>query len=360
MHGRAHDEVLLTALECAGRIGISVRTLRLYEQHGLISPRRTSKQWRLYGGSELARLNEILALKTLGLSLRDIAKLLKERPTDLAQTLTLQRDALTEARSRATRGLRVIDALQAKIGAGTAPSVDDLIHLARETKMNEPSHETAAWRRYEQMRPRTEVAIDPRLLDDYAAAYETEDGTLSIVSRQGDTLFYRIVGQSDIEIFPESNSEFFMKVLPVQLKFRRDADGQVVGLIHHQNGFEDSAERTALEPVLAIENDVQQRIRDQKPMVKSEAILRRLIDQLSRGEPDLDGMAPALAALVTEQKEGIQKEMEDAGNLKTLSFKGVSEGLDIYDVQFAKAKMEWGFALTHRGKVSHLYLRPSL
>ena len=69
MHGRAHDESLLTAQECAERIGLSVRTLRLYEQHGLISPRRTAKQWRLYGSGEIARLNEILALKTLGLSL---------------------------------------------------------------------------------------------------------------------------------------------------------------------------------------------------------------------------------------------------------------------------------------------------
>lgn len=267
---------------------------------------------------------------------------------------------MAEARNRAARGLRVIDAMQAKIGAGTPLSIDDLIHLAKETKMNEPAHDTAAWRRYEQMRPRTEAAIEPGLLDDYTGAYETDDGTLSVVSRQGDTLFYRIVGQSDIAIFPESNSEFFMRLLPVQLTFRRDADGQVVGLVHHQHGFEDRADRIALEWVLAIENNVQQRIRDQKPMAESEAILRRLIEQFSRGEPDLDGMAPALVALVSEQKAGIQKELEDAGDLKALSFKGVSEGLDIYDVQFANAKTEWGFALTHRGKVSHLYLRPSL
>ncbi len=81
MSGHAHDEVLITALECAERIGITVRALRLYEQHGLISPRRTSKQWRLYGRNEITRLNEILALKTLGLSLRDIEKLLRNHST---------------------------------------------------------------------------------------------------------------------------------------------------------------------------------------------------------------------------------------------------------------------------------------
>lgn len=76
MHDRRNrGQVLLTALECAEQVGVSIRALRLYEQYGLISPRRTSKQWRLYGSTEIVRLNEILALKTLGLSLRDIAKL---------------------------------------------------------------------------------------------------------------------------------------------------------------------------------------------------------------------------------------------------------------------------------------------
>jgi hypothetical protein len=41
MHGR-DQEVPLTAHECASRIGLTVRALRLYQRHGLISPRRTA------------------------------------------------------------------------------------------------------------------------------------------------------------------------------------------------------------------------------------------------------------------------------------------------------------------------------
>lgn len=113
MHGRG-QEVLLTAHECAGRIGLRIRALRLYEKNGLISPRRTSKQWRLYGGDELTRLNEIIVLKSIGLGLRDISRLLRGQPTDLGQILVLQRDALPDTRSRAERGLTVIEALQTK------------------------------------------------------------------------------------------------------------------------------------------------------------------------------------------------------------------------------------------------------
>ena len=70
--------------------------------------------------------------------------------------------------------------------------------------------------------------------------------------------------------------------------------------------------------------------------------------------------APALAEAAVEQKDFIRGELDRAGELKTLSFKGVSYGVDVYDVQFANAKMEWGFSLNPRGKISALYLRPAL
>lgn len=358
MNRLAQDDVLLTAFECARRIGLSVRALRLYEQHGLISPRRTSKQWRLYGRNEITRLNEILALKSLGLSLREISKLLCSQAPDPSQTLALQREALIDARTRAERGLHMVDILQAKIQAGVVASIDDFILLAKETMMTNGLKETVAWRRYEQMRPRTEIIMDKALYNAYVGAYETEDGTISVVSQHEERLFYRIVGQEDIEIFPESAAEFFMKVLPVQIKFDRDASGKAFALWHHQNGFQDYAQRIDIEEMESLEFEVQQRIKDQKALPGGEAILRRVIEQHRLGQPDLEGMSPALAVIIPEQKDFIQGELIEAGELKALSFKGVSRaGLDIYDVEFEHAKLEWGFAVTHKGKISHLYLR---
>ena len=301
-----------------------------------------------------------MALKSLGLSLRDIAKLLHGHHADLARILALQRDALVDARKRAERGLQVIEALQSKIRSGVTASIDDLTNLAKETNMAEPLKDTVAWRRYEQMRPRTEIAADTGLYDDYAGGYESDDGTFFIVSHREGQLFYRAVGQPDIEIFPESDAAFFMKVLPVQVTFQRDKDGQVQGLIHHQNGFEDHAVKVDLERVRLIDDELQQRARERTPVPDSEAILRRVIQQHMRGEPDLDAMVPALAEAAVEQKDFIRGELDRAGELKTLSFKGVSYGVDVYDVQFANAKMEWGFSLNPRGKISALYLRPAL
>lgn len=360
MDGRPQKEIALTAQECAQRIGLSSRALRLYEQRGLISPPRTAKGWRLYGSREIARLNEILALKALGLSLSNIAKILYGQPVDLTRTLALQHSALEEAKSRVEQGLRVIDKLQHKLESGASASIDDLMKLAKDTNMTEPLKETVAWRRYEQMRPREEISIDPVIYDAYTGAYEHEEGPFCIVSRRGGQLFYRIVGQSDIEIFPETETQFFMKLLPVQITFIRDPDGQVHSLIHHQNGCEDKAARVNSEHVHAEEEAVQRRISDKIAVSNSENILLRVIADHARGEPDFDGMSPPLAVLAKEQREFIKGEMDSAGPLKRLVFKGVSQdGLDIYDAHFENADMEWGFALTPKGKLSHLYLRPT-
>lgn len=360
MDDRVQGEVWLTAAECARRIGLSVRALRLYERHGLIRPRRTGKQWRLYGADDIARLNEVLALKNLGLSLSGIADLLQGKATDFGRTLVMQREALREARQRADRGLAMIEVLQAKMAAGNTLSIDDLTNLAKETNMTETTQDAVAWRRYEQNRPRTEVAIDTSIYGDYAGYYQLKDGPFYVVTSRDGRLFTRVVGQADIEIFPESQTQFFMKVLPVQVAFVRDPDGLVSSLVHHQNGAEIVAVR--VDPVLVTEaeNDLQRRIREKIAAPDSEAIMRRILAEHMRGEPDFEAMSPALAALAREQLEIVKAELARAGALKDVKFRGVGQsGMDVYDVRFDHANMEWGFALGADGKISGLYLRPS-
>lgn len=94
------------------------RPLRVYERHGLITPQRTGKDWRLCGANEVARLNEVLALKALGLSLSRIADLLDGKSTDLGRTLAVQREALQGVCQRAQRGLAMIGILQDKLAGG--------------------------------------------------------------------------------------------------------------------------------------------------------------------------------------------------------------------------------------------------
>jgi MerR family transcriptional regulator, thiopeptide resistance regulator len=59
--------------ELAASTGVTVRTLHHYDRIGLLSPgERTSAGYRLYGPAEVERLYRILALRQLGLGLKEI------------------------------------------------------------------------------------------------------------------------------------------------------------------------------------------------------------------------------------------------------------------------------------------------
>jgi DNA-binding transcriptional MerR regulator len=64
----------LSAAECASRTGLTVRALRVYEECGLIAPRRSAGGWRMYGPRDLTKLNTIALLKTAGLSLEQTSR----------------------------------------------------------------------------------------------------------------------------------------------------------------------------------------------------------------------------------------------------------------------------------------------
>lgn len=83
---------------------------------------------------------------------------------------------------------------------------------------------------------RKEIILNPDLLNAYVGAYQLAPSFMLEVTREGDRLFVQATGQSKLQVFPESESDFFYKVVDAQLTFVRDAAGKVTGLVLHQNG----------------------------------------------------------------------------------------------------------------------------
>lgn len=93
-------KTLFQAREFAELAGVTVRTLHHYDRLGLLKPTRyTEAGYRLYGERDFARLQQIVMLKFIGLSLKEIKELLNSRELDLQMTLRLQREVV-EARRR--------------------------------------------------------------------------------------------------------------------------------------------------------------------------------------------------------------------------------------------------------------------
>jgi DNA-binding transcriptional MerR regulator/effector-binding domain-containing protein len=98
---------------------VSSRQLRFYDQLGLLEPARTDGQtgYRYYSIRQLPRLNCILALKELGLSLEQIGPLLKERVSaaELRGMLIMKRAQVEQALRQEEVRLRHIESRIAQI-----------------------------------------------------------------------------------------------------------------------------------------------------------------------------------------------------------------------------------------------------
>lgn len=74
------EEQLLQIGEVAEEVGLSLRTVRYYEEVGVLSaPQRTEGGFRLYGALHLDQLRLIKQMKPLGLSLEEMRELLRAR-----------------------------------------------------------------------------------------------------------------------------------------------------------------------------------------------------------------------------------------------------------------------------------------
>jgi len=84
--------------------------------------------------------------------------------------------------------------------------------------------------------PRKEAAVDPKVFDRLTGDYELAPDFLITILRRGDKLISQATGQPEIELFPESETRFFLKVVDAQVDFVIDAAGRVTGLVLHQGG----------------------------------------------------------------------------------------------------------------------------
>ena len=90
------DDQNLSPAVAAKHLGVSVKTLRLYEQHGLLLPLRTEAGWRCYRPEDIAAARQIVALRALGLSIGQVARVLAGERTSLEHALATHEQDLEQ------------------------------------------------------------------------------------------------------------------------------------------------------------------------------------------------------------------------------------------------------------------------
>jgi CubicO group peptidase (beta-lactamase class C family) len=82
------------------------------------------------------------------------------------------------------------------------------------------------------------VKVDARIYDAYIGEYDFGQNRLMTITKEGDKLFAQRAGAPPSEMFPESETRFFLKVADVRFGFVKDSAGKVTGLILYANGQE--------------------------------------------------------------------------------------------------------------------------
>lgn len=116
--------------------GLTVRTLRFYDQIGLFSPSgETESGHRLYGESDLSRLHQILSLKELGLSLEEIRSVLAGGHISPLEIVNLQIGRIKEQIKRQQKLLEQLGHVSKLMQGKAALTVDDFTSLLQAMKM---------------------------------------------------------------------------------------------------------------------------------------------------------------------------------------------------------------------------------
>ncbi len=127
--------------EFAGLAGVSVRTLHHYDRLGLLRPRRNGTGYRLYGIAELERLEQIVALKFLGLPLKQIRTLLDQDTRALPEVLHAQRQALEARRRRMDQAILAIRDAECALKPGQETDAAALKKIIEVIEMQENNAE---------------------------------------------------------------------------------------------------------------------------------------------------------------------------------------------------------------------------
>lgn len=106
----------------ASLAGVTPRALRLYDRLGLLKPKRSQAGYRIYTERDLESLEEIVALKFIGVPLKEIAAI-RRRKGPFDQVLRAQREMLEVRRRTVTQAISAVAAAEASLREGAAVDV---------------------------------------------------------------------------------------------------------------------------------------------------------------------------------------------------------------------------------------------
>jgi DNA-binding transcriptional MerR regulator len=131
----------------ASLAGVSVRTLHVYDEIGLLKPSvRTEKKYRLYGKAEAIRLQQILFYKALGMPLKQIGEILDDPHFDPIKSLENHKRLIQQKQDQLATLLKTIDKTISHLKNKAMLSIEELFEgLPKEEAMQRRQEAITKW-----------------------------------------------------------------------------------------------------------------------------------------------------------------------------------------------------------------------
>lgn len=131
--------------EFAQMAGVTIRALHHYDHLNLLKPKRTTAGYRLYVARDLERLEQIVTLKFIGLSLKEIRSMLGPKAAALPDALRMQRRALEHKRRLLDRAIDAIRQAESATAGGEALDSELLKNIIEVIEMQENENWTSQY-----------------------------------------------------------------------------------------------------------------------------------------------------------------------------------------------------------------------
>ncbi len=129
----------MSVKEFAALCGVSARTLRYYDEIGLLKPAAVDKYsgYRFYDGNSLVRMQEILFYRELDFSLKSISDILSSPDYDRRKAMEEQKRLLTLKKQRLERLIEALETAETSEQGGIIMNFEALDNSAYEAALRE-------------------------------------------------------------------------------------------------------------------------------------------------------------------------------------------------------------------------------
>jgi hypothetical protein len=132
--------------------------------------------------------------------------------------------------------------------------------------------------------------------------------------------------------------------------------------VSSENALKVALERLGVSPT-GIEIDTVSQSRVFQPRTTQqpggEATVRRLSEELARGEPNYDLLSPQMAEITRKQLTVLKERFSSLGPVQSVTFVEVApSGGDVYEVRYANGGLRWNLSLASDGKLQGAGFQP--